>query len=129
MKVNIREICETKVNGDYSHSYGIKSNVIVNMLMALCNDDLDIISDKVYKTDGEFDMTIIINGKELNPTLFLEKVYQTLTNKWEEIEKFKNKFQSKNSDNAKLQKVLEQFNSVKNQMTNIEEMLNNLNKK
>jgi ribulose kinase len=104
-----------------------KRNTVLMLLLCLCNKDVGIITDsEQYENDGTFEMTVTINNQEINPELFLETVYAEISNKSQEIEKFKSHWKSNNSSNAKLEKALKQLDSVKNQMQNVESLLSEL---
>ena len=115
MKIKYNELLK-EFPTDHDKMYSMAN--IINLLTER-NSDL-ITASPDWISEQSFDMTVTINGKELNPTLFLESVVKDLTNKNEEIEKFKEKYKSKNSPASRLNRLNEQMSQVKNILKNIE---------
>lgn len=118
MKINYNELLKANPK---NHD---KMYFLANIFNLLTERNLDlVVTSPDWISEQSFDMSVTINGKELNPTIFLESVVKDLTNKNEEIEKFKKHYISKNSSNAKLNKIKEQLDKVKLSLNNIEESL------
>lgn len=117
MKINYNELLKK----DFTYMDAIKGNALANIINQLTERNLDlIITNPLWITEQSFDMTVSINGKELNPSLLLENLVNNLTNKDEEIEKFKEKWKSKKSSASRLNRLNEQMSQVKNILNNIE---------
>ena len=115
MKIKYNELLK-EFPTDHDKMYSM-----ANIINLLTERNLDLITTSPdWIWEQSFDMTVTINGKELNPTLFLESVVKDLTNKNEEIENFKEKWKSKNSSASRLNNLYNQLGQVKNILKNIE---------
>lgn len=105
----------------------MRKQIVINILRTLTNDNIKIITDESeYKFSGTFDMSVNINGVELDPTELINQIVIGLTDGEIELRKHIHKFDSKHSPSAKLQKVNEQLGSIKMMLQNIESKLSQL---
>jgi hypothetical protein len=125
MKIKFEELISNQ-SDDYK-TEDMRKQIVVNILRTLTNDNIKIITDdSEYKFAGTFDMSVNINGVELNPTELINQIVIGLTDNQVELRNHIHKFDSKHSPSAKLQKVSEQLGSVKTMLHNIESKLSQL---
>ena len=119
---------------DLTNEHQILSHLVTSCLNEEANNIISSIEDRNGET--EYDVKLIFEGVELDITRFSKKldkqfdeiVKTSATPLANEIfEKWKHSFKSKNSKAMKLQKIIEQFDKINNQLLNIKQSIETIN--
>lgn len=101
-----------------------KKLIMINILQCLTNNNVNLITDSDnYHKNGEMDIDIIINGVRIDVLQCLESLMDAVGYGQNDKILFQQQYHSKNSSNAKLEKVSKQLDRTKNILMDIEALL------
>jgi hypothetical protein len=119
--------------GQITRENSVLSHILLNALNEEANKIIQ--SNPNRDANTEYEVTLTFEGVELDITKFTKR-YQDQLEQWIEneslpqaqelFEKWKHKYQSKNSSNAKLQKIKTQLENANLQLQNIQQAIANL---